>query len=226
MPNKSKQYRADLEKVDRARAYPLDEAVGIVKSFHSPKFDQSVELCMHLGVDPKQADQIVRGSVSLPHGIGKAKRVIAFCTPDKVDAAKEAGAVEAGGEELVKKIEDGWMEFDVAIAEPPMMRFVGKLGKLLGPRGLMPSPKAGTVTPDVADAVKDYAAGKLEFRTDAGGNVHVIIGKQSFEPKQLVENAEHFVGLIRKMRPLSAKGQYVKKISLSATMTPGVMVEA
>jgi large subunit ribosomal protein L1 len=177
-------------------------------------------------IDPKQADQIVRGSVSLPHGIGQSKRVIAFCGPDKVEDAKAAGATEAGGEELVKKVEEGFMDFDVAIADPAMMRFVGKLGKVLGPRGLMPSPKAGTVTPDVATAVKEYAAGKLEFRTDAGGNVHVIIGKQDFEAQKLVDNADHFLGLIKKMKPASAKGQYIKKISVSGTMTPGVLVEA
>lgn len=226
MPGKSKRYRSDTEKVDARKAYPLDEALGIVKSFKAAKFNQSVEMCIHLGVDPKQADQIVRGSVSLPHGIGQSKRVIAFCGPDKVEDAKAAGATEAGGEELVKKVEEGFMDFDVAIADPAMMRFVGKLGKVLGPRGLMPSPKAGTVTPDVATAVREYAAGKLEFRTDAGGNVHVIIGKQDFEAQKLLDNADHFLGLIKKMKPASAKGQYIKKISVSGTMTPGVLVEA
>ncbi len=225
MPRKFKRYRADSEKVDKNKAYPLSEAVSIVKSFNNVKFDQSVELCMHLGVDPRQADQIVRGAVSLPHGIGASKRVIAFCPPDKVDDAKAAGATEAGGEELVKKVEEGWMDFDVAIADPAMMRFVGKLGRALGPRGLMPSPKAGTVTPDVANAVKEYAAGKLEFRTDAGGNVHAVVGKQSFENDKLVDNAQHFINTIEKMKPAAAKGQYVKKISLSATMTPGVTIE-
>jgi large subunit ribosomal protein L1 len=158
--------------------------------------------------------------------VGASKRVIAFCGGDKAEAAMAAGAMEAGGEELVKKVEGGWMDFDVAIADPSMMRFVGKLGKVLGPRGLMPSPKAGTVTADVATAVKEYAAGKLEFRTDAGGNIHAMIGKQSFDQQKLVDNATHFMSVIIKAKPAAAKGQYVKKISVSATMTPGVMVPA
>lgn len=226
MANRGKRYRADLQKVDSDRVYPLEDAVGVVKSFEDAKFDQSVELHVQLGIDPKQADQIVRGSVSLPHGIGSTKRVIAFCTPDRVDGCKEAGAVEAGGEELVKKIEDGWMEFDVAVATPDMMRVISKLGRVLGPRGLMPSPKAGTVNADIEQAVREYAAGKVEFRNDAGGNVHAIIGKKSFEPTALKENAAHFIDTIQKMKPASAKGHYIRKISLAATMTPGVMVEA
>jgi large subunit ribosomal protein L1 len=177
-----------------------------------------------LGIDPKQADQLVRGSISLPHGIGKTKRVIAFCPDDKVDDAKSTGAVEAGGEDLVKKIEGGWMEFDVAVATPDMMKVISKLGRVLGPRGLMPSPEAGTVTPDIATAVRDYAAGKVEFRNDSGGNVHAVIGKQSFDDQKLVENARHFIGVIEKMKPAAAKGQYVKKISMSGTQTPGVLV--
>ena len=179
---------------------------------------------MHLGIDAKQADQMIRGSLSLPHGIGKSKRVVAFCASDKVAEAKAAGAIEAGAEELVKKIEDGWMDFDVAVASPDMMRVVSKLGRTLGPKGLMPSPKSGTVTPNVAEAVKEYAAGKVEFRNDSGGNVHAAVGKYSFDAKQLEENAEAFIKHITKMKPSSAKGQYIKSISLSATMTPGVAV--
>lgn len=218
-----KRYRADAEKASETPV-PLTEAVNRIKTFKKTKFDQSVEICIHLGIDPKQADQIVRGSLSLPHGIGATKRVVAFCGADKVDAAKEAGAVEAGGEELVKKIEGGWMDFDVAVASPDMMRVVARLGKTLGPKGLMPSPKSGTVTPNVAQAVKEYAAGKVEFRNDSGGNVQAVVGKHSFPPDQLQDNAQAFIDQILKTKPTAAKGQYVKKISMSATMTPGVSV--
>ncbi len=225
MPRLAKRYRADIKNLDRDKTYPLPEAINIVKGFKKTKFDQSIELNMQLGIDPKQADQLVRGSISLPHGIGKTKRVIAFCTDDKVEAAKAAGAIEAGGEALVKKIEGGWMDFDVAVASPDMMKVISKLGRVLGPRGLMPSPKAGTVTPKVDEAVKEYAAGKVEFRNDAGGNIHAVIGKQSFEPKQLQENAEHFIGQIEKLKPAAAKGHYIKKVSVAGTMTPGVLVQ-
>lgn len=225
MPHTAKRYRADSEKRDPEKIYKLPEAVNVIKSFAKAKFDQSVELCMHLGIDPKQADQLVRGAVSLPHGVGRSKRVIAFCPEDQVKLCKAAGAIEAGGDALVKKIEDGWMEFDVAVATPDMMRVISKLGRVLGPRGLMPSPKAGTVDKDVVKAVKEYAAGKVEFRNDAGGNIHVVIGKQSFEAQQLIENAEHFIHLIERLKPASAKGNYIKKVSMSGTQTPGVLVE-
>lgn len=201
------------------------QAFELLKKFKGPKFDQTVEVCMHLGVDPKQADQIIRGSVSLPKGIGKSKRVVAFCADDQIAAAKEAGAIEAGGEDLVSKIEKGWMDFDVAVASPEMMRVISKLGKVLGPRGLMPSPKAGTVTKDVSGAVKEYAAGKVEYRTDNGGNVHAILGKMSFSSEDLEENYRHFVSTIEKARPSTAKGVYIKKISVSGTMTPGVQIK-
>lgn len=224
MAKQGKRYRADLETVDLDKKYPLAEAIEKVKNFRKTKFDQTIELCLFLGIDTKQADQAVRGAVSLPHGIGKAKRVVAFCTADKVDACKESGAVEAGGDELVKKVEGGWMEFDVAIASPDMMRVVSRLGRVLGPRGLMPSPKSGTVTPHVADAVKEYAAGKVEFRNDPTGNIHGAIGKHSFETEKLVENAQAFIDHIVRLRPSSAKGLYVKKVSISGTMTPGVIV--
>lgn len=225
MPKLGKRFRADIDAWDRDIAVSLDEAIGRIKSFKKAKFDQSVELCVHLGIDPKHADQLVRGAVALPHGIGKTKRVVAFCREDMVAAAKEAGAVEAGGEELVKKVEDGWQEFDVAVASPDMMRVVSRLGKVLGPRGLMPSPKSGTVTPKVADAVREYAAGKLEFRNDSGGNVHAVVGKHSFDANKLIENAQAFIDTIHRLKPSAAKGLYVKKISLSCTMSPGVLVK-
>jgi large subunit ribosomal protein L1 len=179
---------------------------------------------MHLGIDPKQADQIIRGSISLPHGIGKSARVVCFCQSDKVAAAKAAGAVEAGAEDLVSKIEGGWMDFDVAVASPDMMRVVSKLGKVLGPKGLMPSPKAGTVAPDVIGAVKEYSAGKQEYRNDDGGNVHGVIGKLSFADQSLVENLEAFVANIQKIKPSAAKGTYVKKCVVAACMSPGIQI--
>ena len=224
MPRHGKRYRADQDKTDRDKTLPLEQAVEHVRSFGNTKFDQTVEICMHLGIDAKQADQLVRGSMALPHGIGKTKRVVAFCGPEKMDDAKGAGAIEAGGDDLVKKIQDGWMEFDVAVASPEMMRQVSKLGRVLGPRGLMPSPKSGTVTQDVAGAVKEYAAGKVEFRNDSGGNVHGGIGKLSFETKQLVDNAQTFIDAITKLKPSATKGQYIKRISISGTMTPGINV--
>ena len=226
MTTHGKYYKADAATVEADKLVTLEEALEKIRSFKKRKFDQSVEICMHLGIDPKQADQAIRGSLSLPHGIGKTKRVVAFCGGDQVEAAKSAGAVEAGGEELVKKIQDGWMEFDVAVAQPDQMRVVSKLGRVLGPRGLMPSPKSGTVTSNISEAVKEYAAGKVEFRNDEGGNVQAIIGKQSFDKKQLSENAETFIGAITKMKPSSTKGQFIKKITVSGTMTPGVQIES
>jgi len=224
MTRHGKRYRADEEIVERGKPLSLDEALNKVKGFKPAKFNQSVELCLHLGIDPKQADQAIRGSVSLPHGIGKTKRVIAFCGAEQIEAAKEAGAIEAGGDELVEKVQGGWMEFDVAVASPDMMRTVSKLGRVLGPRGLMPSPKSGTVTPKVSEAVSEYSAGKLEYRNDDGGNVHAVIGKMDFETDKLAENAMSFIDTIQKLKPASTKGIYVKKVSVSATMTPGIQV--
>ena len=221
MGYRSKRYKAEAEKVGK-EAIPLADAVEKVKSFSTVKFDQSVECVLNLGIDPKQADQMIRGSISLPHGIGKQKKVIAFC--EEVEEAKKAGAIEAGVDDLVKKVSDGWMDFDVAIASPKVMGKVGKLGRVLGPQGKMPSPKNGTVTADVVKAVGEFAAGKIEFRNDAGGNVHAVVGKQSFDAKKLTENIEAFVDRIKKMKPSSAKGAYIKKMSLSATMSPGVNV--
>jgi large subunit ribosomal protein L1 len=220
---KSKRYKKESEQLSQ-ESLSLTEAVEKVKSFNSVKFDQSIECVLHLGIDPKQADQLVRGSISLPHGIGKQKKVIAFCEDSDVEAAQSAGAVEAGCDELVKKITDGWMDFDVAIASPKVMGKVGKLGRILGPQGKMPSPKNGTVTGNVVAAVSEFAAGKVEFRNDAGGNVHVVVGKQSFENEKLVDNIDAFVSHIKKIKPAAAKGTYIKKMSISATMSPGITV--
>ncbi len=221
-PFRSKRYK---EAATRAVAdpQPVDKAVEVVKSFKGTKFDQSVELIFSLGIDAKHADQMIRGSLSLPHGIGKAKRVIAFCPEQLQTAALNAGAVQAGGQELVQKIEkENFTDFDVAIATPDMMRFVGRLGKVLGPKGLMPSPKAGTVTPNVADAVREYAAGKIEYRNDSGGNVHSVIGKVSFDKQKLVDNANAMIAQIRKMKPATSKGAFFKKVVVKSTMSPAV----
>ena len=202
----------------------LAEAVKQVKSFDSVKFDQSVECVLNLGIDPKQADQLVRGSISLPYGIGRQKRVVAFCEDSDVEAAKQSGAIEAGCDELIKKVSDGWMDFDVAIASPKVMGKVGRLGRVLGPQGKMPSPKNGTVTTDVLKAVVEFSAGKVEFRNDGGGNIHVVVGKQSFAAEKLIENIEAFVSHIKKIRPVATKGTYIKKICISATMSPSMSV--
>lgn len=220
---RSKRYKKESEQVTK-ELLSLADAVEKVKLFKSVKFDQSIECVMHLGIDPKQADQMVRGSISLPHGIGKQKKVIAFCEDADIEAAKNAGAIEAGCDDLVKKVTDGWLDFDVAIASPKVMGKVGKLGRLLGPQGKMPSPKNGTVTGDVTTAVTEFAAGKVEFRNDAGGNVHTVVGKQSFETEKLIGNIEAFVSHIKKMKPAATKGTYIKKVSISATMSPGVAV--
>ena len=215
-----KRYRAELAKVPPGRI-AAGEAVKVLKQFKT-KFDQTVELVLWLGIDPKQADQQVRGSVALPHGIGKTKKVIAFCDAETAEAAKAAGAIEAGADELIKKIQDGWTDFDVAIASPSMMRSVSRLGRVLGPQGKMPSPKSGTVVDDVPTAVREYAAGKVEFRNDDGGNVHVPVGKLSFDDDKLLGNIDAFLGRIRAMKPVSTKGTYIKKVCVSATMSPAV----
>ncbi|TKJ32717.1 MAG: 50S ribosomal protein L1 [Planctomycetes bacterium B3_Pla] len=221
---RSKRYKKESEQ-SGAEAVSLTDAVEKIKSFKSVKFDQSMECVMQLGIDPKQADQLIRGSISLPNGIGKQKKVIAFCEDSDIEAAQKAGAIEAGCDELVKKISDGWADFDVAIASPKVMGKVGKLGRVLGPQGKMPSPKNGTVTADVAAAVAEFAAGKVEFRNDAGGNVHVVVGKQSFETAKLVENIEAFISHIKKIKPAAAKGTYLKRICISATMSHGITVD-
>jgi len=221
---RSKRYKQEAEQLTK-EPVSLAGAVEQVKSFKSVKFDQSVECVLHLGIDPKQADQLIRGSISLPHGVGKQKKVIAFCEDSDVESAVNAGAIEASCDELVKKISDGWMDFDVAVASPKVMGKVGKLGRVLGPQGKMPSPKNGTVTDDVPTAVAEFAAGKVEFRNDAGGNVHVVVGKQSFKIEKLKENIEAFIAHIKKIKPSASKGTYIKKVCISATMSPAVTIE-
>lgn len=224
MRQRSKRYNEDFKQAVK-EAVGLEEAVKKIKSFASTKFDQSVECVMHLGIDPKHADQMIRGAISLPNGIGKARKVIAFCEDSDIDAAKEAGATEAGSDDLVKKIMDGWMDFDVAIASPKVMGKAGKLGRVLGPQGKMPSPKNGTVTMDVIAAIKDFAAGKVEFRNDAGGNIHAVVGKVGFDDAKLTENIDAFVSHIKKMKPHTIKGVYIKKVAISATMSPSVILD-
>jgi large subunit ribosomal protein L1 len=224
MPKLTKRQQSNLDNTPTV-PQTLENAVKAVKGFKATKFDQTVNVVVHLGIDPKQADQALRGSISMPKGIGRSARVIAFCGSDVADAAKEAGAIEAGSDELVSKVEGGWTDFDVAIASPDQMRVVGKLGKALGPKGLMPSPKAGTVTPDVVTAVKEFAAGKQEYRNDDGGNIHCVIGKMSFSEGDLLENLTFFMETIEKVRPAATKGIYIKKAVVSGTMTPGVEIE-
>ena len=206
------------------KALSLTEAVDTLKKFDGTKFDQSVEIAMRLGVDHTQADQIVRGSIVLPHGIGKELRVVVFAKGPNAEAAKEAGADLVGDEDLAKKIQGGWTEFDACIAAPDMMKIVGPLGRVLGPRGLMPSPRAGTVTPDVAKTVSEYKAGKVEFRNDKGGNIHAVVGKLSFDTQKLVENIQSFIDLILGMKPSSVTGTYLRGMAISATMSPSVRV--
>ena len=222
---RSRRYNELLAKVPE-NPVSLGEAVGVLKGFDGTKFDQTIEIHMSLGIDPKQADQLVRGSIVLPHGIGKTQRVIVFAKDALAKAAEEAGADEVGGAELAKKVSDGWLDFDVCIASPDMMGVVGPLGRVLGPRGLMPSPRAGTVTPDVATAVSEYKAGKVEFRNDNGGNVHAVVGRLNFSAAQIQENIEAFMGHIQSIEPSSLKGAYVKNIALAATMSPSILVAA
>ena len=225
MVKQSKRIKALREKSPGKQALPLGEAVGLLKTFNTTKFDQSVEVAIRLGIDPKQADQLVRGSIVLPHGIGRTLRAIVFAKGEKIDEAREAGADEVGGKELAEKIKEGWTDFDVCIAAPDMMGIVGPLGRILGPRGLMPSPRAGTVTPEVGKIVKEYKAGKVEFRNDSGGNVHAVVGKLSFDEPKLAENIRSFIDCVINLRPAAVRGQYVKGIAITATMSPSVRVQ-
>jgi large subunit ribosomal protein L1 len=231
-PRRGKKLRAILKnqqsKIAKTGPLPLKEALKLVKSLKRAKFDETIEVHMHLGIDPTQADQMIRGSIPLPHGLGKEKKVLVFCQGENVAKAKEAGADFAGGEELIKKIQgENWMDFDVALATQDMMGMVSRLGKVLGPRGLMPTPKAGTVIAtggDVAQAVREFKAGKVEYRSDKGGNVHAGLGKVSFDDEKLIANITAFVDTIRAVKPSGVKGNYVKSITIKSTMSPGVPV--
>jgi len=221
----TKKRKAANAKVDDKKIYTLDDACALVKDLNCTKFDSSVDLHVRLGVDPKKADQAVRGTVTLPHGTGKTKKVLVLCTPDKEEEAKAAGADHVGLDEFIKKIEDGWTDIDVIVATPSVMPKIGKLGKILGPRNLMPNPKTGTVTNDVQAAVKDVKAGKVAFKVDKAGIVHASIGRVSFAPKKLAENSQEFLNAIIKAKPSTAKGTYLKSIFMASTMSPSVAVD-
>jgi large subunit ribosomal protein L1 len=225
MRKHGKKFHAALEKIEVGRKYTLEEGVAKVKEVAFAKFDETVELTMWLGVDPRKADQLVRGTVILPHGLGRSKTVLVIAQGDKIKEAEEAGADFVGGEDMVDKIKGGWLDFDAVIATPDMMRSVGQLGKLLGPRGLMPNPKTGTVTFDVKTAVMETKAGKIEYRVDKTGVIHVPVGKVSFEPIKIQENARSLIDAVVKAKPTTAKGKYVKKVNLAATMSPGVLLD-
>ena len=225
MPKHSKRYCEAAARLDRTSHYMPNEAFDMLKSLPAPKFDETVEVAVRLGIDPRKTDQLVRGAVSLPKGLGKTVKVVVFAEGDKAESAREAGADEVGSDDLAAKIQGGWMDFDVVIASPDMMKHVGKLGKVLGPQGKMPSPKSGTVTPNVGEAVTEFKAGKVEFRTDAGGNVHAPLGKRSFSTEDLVENLSAFMNHLSGMRPAAVKGNFVRRISVSTTMSPGAFIE-
>jgi len=226
LPKHSKRYNALLSRVNQGDPVPLAEAVRQLKTFNSTKFDQTVEVSTNLGIDPKQSDQNVRGAVALPNGIGKTVRVAVFAQGDNAEKARAAGADIVGGDDLAKQIKDGVMNFDVALATPDMMGLVGPLGRVLGPRGLMPSPRSGTVTTDISSAVREFKAGKIEFRNDKGGNVAAPVGKLSFSDEKLVENILAFLTYLRGLKPASSKGTFVRTVTISATMSPGVRVQA
>jgi len=225
MSGNGKTYRAALEKVDRSQRYPLEDSLRLAKETARAKFDETVELAIRLGVDPRQADQNIRGTVTLPHGMGKSVRVLAFAKGEKEKEAQEAGADFVGSEELIKKISEGWLDFDKAVATPDMMGAVGRIGKILGPRGLMPNPKTGTVAADIGKAVKEIKAGKLEYRVDKAGIVHVPVGKASFVAEQLIDNARAVLLSILRAKPASAKGNYVRGVTVATTMGPGIKID-
>ena len=221
----SKRYNSNFEKINRDKEYSLEEAAELLVNFSHPKFDESVELAINLGVDPKHADQIVRGTVALPNGIGKDIKVLVFARDDLAEEAKNAGADFVGADDMVEKVKGGWTDIDVVVAAPDMMAEVGKLGKILGPRGLMPNPKIGTVTKDIAKAVTEVKAGKIEFRVEKNGIIHNIIGKVSFSNEKIIENAKVFVNAILKAKPQATKGVYMKKVTMASTMGPGIKLD-
>lgn len=225
MKKHGKKYRSAFEKIEDGKKYDLESGIAKIREIASAKFDETVELTVWLGVDPRKADQLVRGTIVLPHGLGKSKKVLVIAQGDKVKEAEEAGADIVGGEDIVNKIKTGWTEFDAVIATPDMMRLVGGLGKILGPRGLMPNPKTGTVTMDVTTAVRETKAGKVEYRVDKTGVIHVGVGKVSFETDKLRDNAKALLEAVVKAKPATAKGKYVKKVNLAATMSPGVLID-
>jgi large subunit ribosomal protein L1 len=225
MKKHGKKFRAALEKIEEGRKYDLQSGIDKVKEISFAKFDETVELTVWLGVDPRKADQLVRGTLVLPHGIGKSKTVLVIAQGDKLREAEESGADFVGGEDMVTRIKGGWTDFDAVIATPDMMRLVGALGKVLGPRGLMPNPKTGTVTFDVATAIRETKAGKVEYRVDKTGVIHVGVGKVSFESDKLRENAKALLDAVVKAKPATAKGKYVKKVNLASTMSPGVLLD-
>jgi large subunit ribosomal protein L1 len=225
MTKLTKNKKFALEKIDAGKQYPIEEAAGLVKEITKTKFDASVDIDVRLGVDPRKANQMVRGVVTLPNGTGKETKVLVLCTPDKEEEAKAAGADYVGLDEYIDKIKEGWTDVDVIITMPSVMAKVGALGRILGPRGLMPNPKSGTVTMDIAKAVSEVKAGKIDFKVDKYGIIHSTVGKVSFPPEKLVENVREFVGMIIKLKPSAAKGSYIKSIALSSTMSPGIRVE-
>jgi large subunit ribosomal protein L1 len=225
MHKHSKRYQDNEKMLAGRRQMPLAEAVDVLKKTKAPKFDETVDVAVRLGIDIKKSDQVVRGAISLPHGVGKTMRVICFAKGDKVEVAKAAGAIEVGGEELAKRITEGFTEFDVVVAAPDMMGIVGRLGKVLGPQGKMPSPKNGTVTPDVGNAVKEFRAGKVQLRADAAGIVHAPVAKRSFANDKIIENIHAIMNFIRSQKPPTSKGVYIQSVALSTTMGPGVFVE-
>jgi large subunit ribosomal protein L1 len=223
--NQSRRYSANLELIDKTREYELADGIELIKKAANAKFDESIELTLNLGVDPRYADQNIRGTVILPHGTGKKVRVLVLTQGDKVKEAEEAGADHAGLEDYIKQIEGGWFEFDVCIATPDVMRHVGKLGRALGTRGLMPNPKTGTVTNDIAQAVQEAKAGKISFRVDKYGILHVVVGKASFTPEQLADNVKGMLSTVMKLKPIALKGTYLKKVSISSTQGPGIKID-
>ena len=225
MGKAGKKYRAAIERVEPDRLYPIEEALTLLKEIAFTRFNETVEFIVNLGIDPRKSDQMVRGTVSLPHGTGKEVKILAFCNPEQVDEALAAGAEYAGGADLVEKIKGGWLEFDVAVAEKSMMRDISRLGKILGPRGLMPSPKAGTVTDDIPGAINELKAGKIEFKSNKYGDVQVAIGKIAFSPEQLKENILCLYQEIVRLRPAVVKGRYINKITICASMSPSLTLD-